>query len=184
MARTSTWSSSAKLGRVRRCAILCRNGCRCVWCGVDLTRETAQIDHVVPRRHRRDRSADLASNLVACCPLCNVFRPEEIELDPGMLAAPLRLDDGRRLAMRWYPTFAERERKAHARGRKSEARAREAREQAVLDGLGGAAFPFGCAGTGATRPAPAPALPAPPPRRPGDPLRRPPPGQATRPAPA
>ena len=124
-----------------------RNGLRCVWCGVELTQETAQIDHVVQRATAKTRAArralDVNDNLVASCMVCNVVRPEEIELDPGMLAAPLDYDAGRRLALRWYPWLPARDAHSRAMKKRAAARRKTSREQAIADGLGGAAFPFG-----------------------------------------
>ena len=118
----------------------------CTYCGVELTQATAQIDHVVPRSQG---GLDVNENLVGCCMLCNATpeaRPVGVVLDPGLLAAPLDLDAGRRLALRWYPWAQKRlvdDERERSRARR--AKDRDRREQAVAAGLGGDAFPFGAA---------------------------------------
>lgn len=143
MSRTSSWCSLRALGPVRRCALLCRYGLRCVWCGVELTQATAQVDHLVPRR---EGGTHALHNLVAACDRCNGDEDmrEGIALDRGLLHAPLDYDAGRRLALRWYPALmahrdADKVRRKRERRRHLAAANREAREA----GLGGAAFPFG-----------------------------------------
>jgi 5-methylcytosine-specific restriction endonuclease McrA len=134
MPRTSTWSSLAVLGPVRRCALLLRGSMLCAWCGVTLTYDTAQIDHV----HRREHGgSDAADNLVGCCPACNLDRPARRHRGlAALLRAPLDLRAGRELALLWYPWLPARDRaKAEARRRR--------RELAIAAGLGGTAFPFG-----------------------------------------
>ena len=142
--RSSRWPG---LAPVRRCAILVRLAAVwfapcCTWCGVELTRETAQIDHVLPRAEGGGHEND---NLVGACALCNVDtrRRDGIELDPGLLAAPLDYDAGRRLALQWYAWLPARDRASVEARRVRRGRRRAEHEQAVTDGLGGAAFPFG-----------------------------------------
>ena len=134
MPRTSTWSSLATLGATRRCAILLRGSMLCAWCGVALTYETAQIDHVV---RREDGGGDAASNLVGCCPRCNLDRPSRRTRGLAeRLRQPLDMRAGRALALAWYAWLPARE------AANREARRRR-RERALADGLGGSGFPFG-----------------------------------------
>ncbi len=49
-------------------AILFRDGCQCQYCGVQLTKDTVTLDHVVPESKGGKRSFD---NLVAACQSCN-----------------------------------------------------------------------------------------------------------------
>ena len=75
----SNWSSTSKLGPVRRCAILLRGGLRCAWCLGDPTPEdqprgrALQVDHVVPRA---EGGGDSPRNLVPACGECNRARAE------------------------------------------------------------------------------------------------------------
>lgn len=75
----SSWSSTSRLGPVRRCAILLRGGLRCAWCLGDPTPEdqprgrALQVDHVVPRALGGD---DSPRNLVPACGECNRARAE------------------------------------------------------------------------------------------------------------
>lgn len=125
MPRTSTWSSLAVLGPVRRCALLLRGSMLCAWCGVPLTYDTAQIDHV---RRREDGGSDATDNLVGCCPGCNLDRPARRP---------------RGLALAWYPWLPARD-AAQAEGkRRREERRRHDHAAAVAQGLDGDAFPFG-----------------------------------------
>jgi hypothetical protein len=76
-ARGSTWSSTSKLGPVKRCAVLLRGGMVCAWCLCDPTPPERhpgrglEVDHVVPRA---EGGGSDPSNLVPCCGECNVMR--------------------------------------------------------------------------------------------------------------
>jgi hypothetical protein len=99
-----TWSSLARLGPVRRMAILHRGGMRCTWCGVELTFATAHVDHVVPRS---EGGCDVNTNLVGACVRCNCgLRPEYAPAALAeLLARPVDLRAGRALALTWYPAW-------------------------------------------------------------------------------
>jgi HNH endonuclease len=144
--RRNSWSAIATIGHVRKCAILLRSGLRCAWCGVELDRESAQVDHVVPRCQGGE---DVNGNMIASCPDCNApagtaryrhgaYRPRTPEI-AAVLAAPVDLRAGRALALEWYPTLA-----ARFEDQRRRARERKARASIVKHGVpGGAAFPFG-----------------------------------------
>jgi HNH endonuclease len=100
--RRSTWSSLARLGPVRRCAIIVRHEGRCAWCWTPLDRETVEIDHVVMRC---DGGSDEDWNLVPACGPCNDRRPPGARIPWGILAEPLDLFAGRLLALAWYPSW-------------------------------------------------------------------------------
>jgi hypothetical protein len=137
--RSSRWSSLAVLGPVRRCALLLRGGLCCAWCGVELTRETAEIDHVVPRR---DGGRDDNGNLVGACSACNLDRPEGWTW-PAELELPIDRRAGRALALRWYQWLPARDAAQRAGRERRRLRALVAHAEAVAAGLGGDAFPFG-----------------------------------------
>ena len=139
--RSSTWCSLRTLGAARRCAIVYRGGGYCAWCRVPLTQDTAQIDHVVPRRHG---GSDDPANLVAACSECNARRPD-VTGDLAQLCEPLDTAAGFQLALCWYPWLPARYADNEARKRNARDQQRERQRAARLEGLGGDAFPFGAA---------------------------------------
>ena len=138
--RRSTWCSLRALGPVRRCAIIYRGGGFCAWCRCALTQGTAEIDHVVPRKLKGKATND---NLVPTCSDCNLIRPD-VPGDLAQLSEPLDMWAGLQLALVYYSEWMiARYRRALERKRLARRKAKEAREEAVKAGLGGAAFPFG-----------------------------------------
>lgn len=131
---------------------------RCSWCGVELTYETAQIDHVIPRSQG---GLDSNDNLCASCPDCNVphgtaryflgriqRRVVSLEL-AAVLAAPVDLKAGRELALAWYPWLPRRlgldrsRPKQEPSQRPGAVKMRRLRARWREEGLAGTAFPFG-----------------------------------------
>lgn len=139
--RRSTWCSLRRLGPVRRCAIFVRGDMLCAWCGVRLTKDTATIDHVVPRARG---GADDNTNLVGACEDCNQTRSPDMPM-PATCALPVDLVAGRALAIEWYPWAKARFEDGARRKRDARAAATSARLAAKAEGLGGDAFPFGAA---------------------------------------
>ena len=105
MARGSSWRSTRALYIGTRCAIIDRDGCACVYCGVALEVRTAELDHVVCRA---DGGAARADNLVTCCGPCNRGRQSGrvVVTDDvrARLALPLDRARGQELARLHYPS--------------------------------------------------------------------------------
>ena len=165
----SSWSSTSRLGPVRRCAILLRGGLRCAWCLGDPTPEdqprgrALQVDHIVPRAEGGD---DSPHNLVPACAECNRARAEGW-LEERLAAegvrvtsakqrvrrqarAPLPAREAVELAHAWYGWLAENRAATKEATRRWRARlARECAEHereeraAIQFECGCADFPFG-----------------------------------------
>ena len=145
--RTSTWNSLRVLGAPRRCAVLLRGGMRCAWCEEELTQDSAQIDHVVPRSVIEDHRP---TNLVGACASCNQARrwkklrptPETLARVAALLARPLDLAAGKALAVVWYPWEPGRAERNKVAQRTRDA-AKRARWRAAREDPDRLAFPFG-----------------------------------------
>ena len=158
----SSWSSTSRLGPVRRCAILLRGGLRCAWCLGDPTADdqprgrALQIDHVVPREAG---GSDSPQNLVPACGECNrareygqlaerlaaegVRHASALQRVRRQLRARLDIRVASKIAHAWYPWLAANRAVTKEATRRWAARRAEANAQAVLEGLGGVEFPFG-----------------------------------------
>lgn len=165
----SSWSSTAALGPVRRCAILLRGRLICAWCLQDPTPEdkprgrSLQIDHVV---QRADGGLSSPANLVPACWDCNQARADGfIEarlLSLGVswrsakrrvarqLQQPLDVKEASFLARQWYPwlgAYRERTRLAcrrwRERRREVAMEADTAHSNMVIEGDPTIDFPFG-----------------------------------------
>jgi hypothetical protein len=158
----SSWSSTSRLGPVRRCAVLLRGGLRCAWCLGDPTPDdqphgrALQVDHVVPRALGGD---DSPRNLVPACGECNRARSEGW-IDDRLAAEGVRrasawqrvrrqlrtrLPTGAAVALAhvWYAWLRANREVTKAATRRWRERLAEANARAVAEGLGGAEFPFG-----------------------------------------
>ncbi|WP_165253642.1 HNH endonuclease [Paludisphaera soli] len=62
----------------RKLHVLHRDGWRCQYCGVWMTRETATLDHLTPVAQG---GSNLAWNLVACCLGCNQDKGDALPLE-------------------------------------------------------------------------------------------------------
>jgi hypothetical protein len=104
MPRSSSWRSARAIGVSTRCAILDRDDCRCVYCGVELEVRGAHLDHLKPRHAGGPSTPD---NLVTACAGCNNARQHgRILLTSRALARarrPLNMQRGRELARQHYP---------------------------------------------------------------------------------
>lgn len=150
--RSSTWSSTSKLGPVKRCAVLIRGGLSCAWCRRDPTppsRERGrglEVDHVVPRA---EGGGSDPQNLVPCCGDCNIARVAGEDAFAAYLEAlrgvtyatalaevraqaaePHDVAAGRDLARVWYPWFDAYEDRRRAAQRLRDAAKRAARRSA------------------------------------------------------
>jgi 5-methylcytosine-specific restriction endonuclease McrA len=70
--------------RETRRRVLTRDSFKCVRCAIDLTEQTAHIDHIQSGR----RGTNHLSNLRALCPRCHVLRSDPRHR--GMIAKALR----------------------------------------------------------------------------------------------
>jgi len=63
-----------------------RDGWKCVYCGRNLDRETATVDHVIPREtcSKMGISASVWSNTVCACSKCNLRKSNRSLRDSGM----------------------------------------------------------------------------------------------------
>ena len=165
----SSWSSTSRIGPIRRCAILLRGGLRCAWCLGDPTPEdqprgrALQVDHVVPREAG---GSDAPRNLVPACGECNRARADGVLAErlaaegvrPAsalqrvrrQLRARLDICAAVALAHAWYPWLAANRVVTKAATHRWQARlARECAEHereeraAIQFECGCADFPFG-----------------------------------------
>lgn len=158
----SSWSSTAALGPVRRCAILLRGRLVCAWCLQDPTPEalprgrSLQIDHVIERAAGGDSTP---ANLVPACWDCNQARTDGfIEarlLSLGVswrsakrrvakqLLKPLDVKEASSLAQQWYPWLEAYRARTRLACRRWRERRAAARAEALAAGLDGTEFPFG-----------------------------------------
>lgn len=139
MARSSTWCSLRRFGPAHRCAFVIRSRGYCTWCRCVLTKDTFQVDHVVPRRDGGKHADD---NLVASCPDCNIVRPEGVPFPAEQLAEPLDLGAGQQLALIWYNWMFARLRAKTVKNRERRQCLAKENRDACAAGLGGNAFPF------------------------------------------
>ena len=68
MARTKL---NSKRKRSIHATLIARDGSACVWCGSELTEDTATLDHLLVQAHG---GRDLVANLVRACFRCNNLR--------------------------------------------------------------------------------------------------------------
>lgn len=110
--RTSKFRSTRDMSIVLRCAVILRDGHKCVYCEKRLDTRAIEMDHIIARKHGGE---SVATNLVSSCGPCNrgkangrveyqrVFRAIELAHRPVDRVA------GKALAMAVYPSrFAKR----------------------------------------------------------------------------
>lgn len=69
-----------------RRAVFSRDGYKCVYCNAQLTRETATLDHVIPRIACEKAGIRPSSfgNTVCCCQRCNAIKADRTMRDAGL----------------------------------------------------------------------------------------------------
>lgn len=105
--RKSKFRSTRDMSIIVRCAVIVRDGHRCVYCKQSLNTRELEMDHIIGRK---DGGQSIATNLVSCCGPCNRDKSngridyrrlfDAIEL----AQTPISRDAGKALARSCYPS--------------------------------------------------------------------------------